>query len=63
MQALVWKNVVLTFTTCVVGRAWNNGSNQGRSLGITVRLGDVSLFCPTKKAWRKSCPTDISGAN
>ena len=34
---------------------------QGRNFGITV--GGVSLFCPTKRAWPKSCPTGISVAN
>jgi hypothetical protein len=45
------------WTTCV--------RNQGRNLGITAGGGGggggVSLFCPTKRAWRKSYPMDILG--
>jgi hypothetical protein len=35
---------------------------QGHNLGI-MAAGGVSLFWPTKRAWPKSCPMDISGTN
>jgi hypothetical protein len=68
------KNYTKASTKQLVPRQYHNKEYINTEQGIIWRIvwavawvlrggGRVILFCPTKRAWRKSCPTDISVAN